>query len=84
MWLDEDEGDIRSVHRGYDGLTYWRVYTDLEQTLGDVDPIELEIEYPVFGSFSRDGSLLAIVTESNNIEISDGMDGTLLETLILP
>ena len=84
VWIDDANGRIRSVHRGYRGVTYWRVYDDLDQTLNDVAPIELETLNPAIGTFSTDGSLLVIVTDDNTIALHDGTDGALLNTLSLP
>jgi WD40 repeat protein len=81
VWLDDADGTIRSVHRGYNGVTYWRVYRDLQQTLDDVTPIELDTRNPAFGTFSTDGSLLVIVTDENTLALHNGTDGTLLATL---
>ncbi len=83
VWLEGVDGQVRSVHRGAGGgvPTYWRIYSDFEQTLDDVSPIELETKNVTLGTFSPDGSLLVLVTQDNTIALHDGTDGTFLRTL---
>lgn len=85
-WLNGARGQLRLVHRGAasEHPTFWRIFDQFEQSLDDVTTITLSTTNATRGTFSADGSLLAIVTEENTIALHDGSAGALIATLTLP